>query len=313
MGVFNENAIMGASAGGAEWVWSGEDYGYESGGYSTSNQVTKWTLASVNTATLVGTLSYARRGHGTGNSNTANGFVFHMGGAGNTTRITKNTTASDTASNDVGVTSQVHGDTGSSDSETHGYVWCGNDGNPKNIDKVAFVSGSSGTNVGNIDTVGRYGGSAQTGEDAIYFAGGYGTPTYHKNIQKKATSSDGDSTTHGTLSSYGSNQVDGVVGNSDIENGYGFAAGGHAYNSNIAKFAFAGTGVGSVSHGSLQTVRIRGVSCSTPTFGMYNGGSQTWATTLISMRSYPFGATSGETNWGADLYTANALSNGMQA
>ena len=272
--------------------------------------MTKWTLASVNTATLVGTLSYPRRGHGTGNSNTANGFVFHMGGDGNTTRITKNTTASDTASVDVGVTSQVHGDTGSSDSETHGYVWCGNDGSPKNMDKVAFASGTAGTNVGDISTTGRYGGSAQTAEDAIYFAGGYGTPSYFTDIQKKLTASDGDSASHGDLH-YGT--TDGTVGNSDPVNGYGFAAGGHSYSNVISKFAFAGTGVTGVTHGTLQTVRIRGISCSTETRGMYNGGSQTWATTLISMRSYPLGATSGETNWGADLYTANALSNGMQS
>ena len=295
----------------AEWQWAGENYGYQTGGYSTNDQVEKHSYSSTSNATLVGTLTYARWGHGSGQSDTVNGFVFHMGGYGNITRITKNATAADATSIDIGVTSGDHGggQAGSS-SETHGYVWMGNDGGNKNIDKVAFASGTSGTDVGDVSTTGRYGASGQTAEDAIYCAGGYGTPTYFTDIQKRVTASDGDSASHGDLH-YGT--TDGTSGNSDPVNGYGFSAGGHNYNNIISKFAFAGTGVTGVSHGTLQTVRIRGSSGCTLDKGFYNGGSQTWATTLTNIRSYPLASTSGESNWGsAVLTTANAYASGTQ-
>ena len=250
----------------------GDTSGYTIGGHtgsSGSDVKDKFSFTSDGNATDVGNALSAIF-FTTGASSTHHGY--HAGGAPLTDTIQRFSFASDGDSEDVGNLFLIRNTAAGFSSETHGYQAGGgnastpNDEGLNGIEKYAFGSSTTGTDVGNLTMTLTHG----------YRQGGRISGTRQDVIERFSFASDGDSVDVGDLLAITSNCS--VNGQNSSTHGYAVSGEGTAPNPNatrIQKYQFAAssnaTAVGTLTVGN----RSAGAGQSSTTHGYASGGPDT--------------------------------------
>ena len=256
----------------------GDTSGYTIGGHTGSSGTDvkdKFSFTSDGNATDVGnaltTVFFT-----TGASSTTYGY--HAGAAPLTDTIQRFSFASDGDSEDVGNLFLIRNTAAGFSSSTHGYKAGGgnastpNDEGLNGIEKYAFGSSTTGTDVGNL-TMNVMSGSGTMSLTHGYRQGGRISGTYQDVIERFAFSSDGDSADVGNLITAVSNCS--VNGQNSSTHGYAVSGEGTGNATRIQKYQFAAssnaTAVGTLTVGS----RSAGAGQSSTTHGYASGGPDT--------------------------------------
>ena len=285
--------------------FTGENYGYTSGGITSNPSATidKVSFASDGNATTVGSLSQARNGPA-GQSSDTHGYNAGGWAPPAYTAVDKFSFASDgnaTFAFSIAAVAYAMGHS----STTDGY-YSGSNQVPSQfyIMKYPFAVETSSTNIGNLSTIIGYGaGHSDHGQGYGYVSGGYNSSfTSQNKIDSFPFASNSNSTTVGTLT----RAVYNVAGQGSATHGY--TSGGQdptGTSNKVEKWPFA-TSTTSALAGVLTVARYDGAEQSSTVSGYTSGGN---SSNVID--KFSFAADTNATDVG-DLTVARSNSAGQQ-
>ena len=244
---------------------AGAEKSYQAGGWAPGNvdYITMFTFASHGDTSDIGDLSTAHSYHG-GHSSPTEGFV--SCNMVNGTDITKFSLPSGTSSSSHGDTNSGSYACGGSSGITHGYTWGGvsND----TIQKFAYASNTTGSDVGNIDDGNRRMKDCADSEVASIAMGG-GEPNKYT-VQKVLYASDANSSEIGSVANTTAEVI--AAHANSMTHCYVAGGGESTKTKNINEMSFASEGASSDS-GDLDSTNQWGSGTSSKEGYAYVAGS----------------------------------------
>ena len=310
----DENVWTNVGAGSGDilstYYWQGSNYGYMAGAYggpsdTWMNTIERFSFTSDGNATDVGDTTRTVE-EPAGASSSTHGFIAGGGTTGGTVQnvVDKFAFASSGNASDHGDITVGRFYAVGAFSATYGYVCGGAGTNPDPataeqdvIDKYAFSSNVSGTDVGNL-TDARSRGNCMTGPDYGYYnSGGYPAPTAVNVIERFSFTTDGNAVDVGDMGSTDFWQS-GTA--SSATHGYtagGGTAGGGSYINRIERHAFAASANAS-DVGDITVARKWPSSSTSTTHGYIVGGDSAPSGRDNTIDKFAFAASSNATDVG---------------